>query len=181
MVLLVCAEVKNFVLDNVAAGNGAPVIIDVGSGFAGAVEIVPRAEETIGGEFEQFAVEFVATAFGNDLELGIGVASEFGGELSGDEVDFLDGIERQGPQAGASRAGYADVCDSGIIESDIVAAAAAAVRVIAAQTEVRIIWRDWGHSRSGDRKLQNAACGDRQVGNILSPDGGLQLPVDCVD
>src|SRR5215467_5509680 len=57
--LLVRAEVEDFVLEDVAAGKAAPVVVNVGNLRARAIEIITRVEEAVGRKFKQLSMPLV--------------------------------------------------------------------------------------------------------------------------
>ena len=65
-IFFVGAEIKQFVLDDVPAGQGAPVVVDVGSCLPSSVKKIAGIEEAVAHELEHLAVEFVGTLTGQN-------------------------------------------------------------------------------------------------------------------
>ena len=61
-------------------------------------------------------MEVVAAALGNDLYLRVGVASILGVEVVGDDIELLDGIDRQ--SSGAAFPRGRDVGSGRIVDSN---------------------------------------------------------------
>ena len=130
---------------------------------AGAVEPVAGVEGIVLHELEQRAVKLVAAALGDEQQLRAGIASVFGAEIIGNQLEFLDLFEIQEGSLLPADACIGNIGRSYIVDGDIIRPPAAAVGVVAAFAQQGIIGRHRRDSGSDEDELQGIPA-HRQLG-----------------